>query len=135
VILRRPGGWIRFAELPADRLGPASDHLQRIFEASLDGLLDRPLALVPEAYLDRTERLEGGEWQEVAAAVRLEQGIGFGANLDRIGLALVSQLDGSGPLRPRLPALAQELGVPESELARFAEELLEHLVARGYAAN
>jgi methylase of polypeptide subunit release factors len=139
VILRRRAaaeeGWIRFAELPPDRLRAASDHLQRIFDASLDGLLDRPLALVGDAYLDRTVRLDEGAWQHVAAAVRLDNGIGFGVNLDRAGLAIVSLLDGSGPLRPRLPALARELEAPEHELTRFAEELLEHLVVHGYAAN
>jgi hypothetical protein len=90
---------------------------------------------VPDAYLDRTVRLQAGEWQQVAGSLRLEAGIGFGANLDRAGLAIVSLLDGSGPLRPHLPALARELGAPERELTRFAEGLLEHLVAHGYAAN
>jgi hypothetical protein len=71
----------------------------------------------------------------VAATVRLEQGIGFGANLDRAGLAIVSLLDGKAPLRPHLRALAQELGAPEPELTQFAERLVEHLVAHGYATN
>jgi hypothetical protein len=137
VVVLRQGGqeWTRFAELPTDRLKPASDHLQRIFDASLDGLLDRTLALVPDAYLDRTTRLENGEWQPVAATVRLEQGIGFGVNLDRAGLAIVSLLDGKAPLRPHLRPLAQELGAPEPELTQFAEELVGHLVANGYATN
>ncbi len=142
VVHRRTGGrnWIRTAELPPNRLKPASDHLQQLFAAQEllasapgDELLDRRLALVGPAYVDRTARVEDGSWTETSAAVRLERGIGFGVNLDRYGAALVTALDGSAPMRGRIAPLAVELGVPESELAAFALQLLRHLVEYGFA--
>ncbi len=53
VVRRRSGGgnWVRTAELPADRLNDASEHLQRMFAAhdQLDSVLDTPLVLVDDA--------------------------------------------------------------------------------------
>jgi methylase of polypeptide subunit release factors len=137
VVRRRSGGdnWVRTAELPADRLNDASDHLQRMFAAhdQLDAVLDTPLVLVEDARVDRTGRLEGGEWKFVSGSVRLESGIGFGVNLDQYGALLIGAFDGSGPLRAHLKALATELGAPESEFTAFAERLAHHLVEHGIA--
>jgi hypothetical protein len=66
-------------------------------------------------------------------AVRLADGIEFGANLDRYGSALVMALDGVAPVRERLGPLAAELGVPEPQLTAFATHLLRHLVEHGLA--
>jgi hypothetical protein len=143
VVMHRRGGgrhWTRAAELPAIRLHPASDHLQQLFAAQEllasapgDELLDRRLALVAPAFVDRTARVEAGSWKETSAAVRLERGIGFGVNLDRYGAALVTALDGSAPMRERIGPLAAEIGVPDVELEAFALRLLRHLVEYGFA--
>ena len=139
VLRRRSGGntWVRTAELPANRLWPASEHLERLFaveEILASDVLDRPLAVVPEAFVDRTSRLEGSEWSSAGATIRLETGIGFGVNLDVYGAALVEMLDGSAPLRERIPPLSARLGIPEQELKVFAEALVRHLVERGFVA-
>ncbi len=137
VLRRRSGGgnWVRAAELPADRLNPASDQLQRMFAAPdvLDSVLDVPLVLVEGAFVDRTARLDAGTWTFVTAAARLETGIGFGVNLDAYGAMLVAAFDGQQPLRERLGEIAQGLGAPEDEFAVFAERLARHLVEHGLA--
>lgn len=137
ILRRRSGGrnWVRADVLPADRLHPASDHLQQMFAAPdvLDSVLDVPLVLAEGAFVDRTARLEAGAWTFVTAAARLETGIGFGVNLDHYGAVLISAFDGQGPLRGRLAGIAQELGASEDELTVFAERLARHLVEHGIA--
>ena len=143
VVLRRRGGggnWTRMAELPASRPRAASDHLLRLFAAQDllaatpdDALLDMRFTLVDRARFDRTARVESGRWIEDSAAVRLAEGIELGVELDRYGSVLVHALDGGEPLRSRLPAFAEELGVPESDLAGFGVRLLRHLVEHGLA--
>ncbi len=138
VLRRRAGGsnWFRAAELPEDRLRPASAHLIQMFSSQelADDVLDVPLALVGTAFVDRTARVEDGAWNEVSATVRLESGIGFGVNLDPVGARLVVLFDGRAPLRRQIPALASELGVSEPELEAFAERLAEHLLSHGLVA-
>ena len=137
VMRRRSGGenWVRAADLPADRLHPASDHLQRMFAAPdlLDSVLDIPLVLADGAFVDRTARLDAGDWAFVTAAVRLETGIGFGVNLDAYGAVLIAAFDGQGPLRARLAEIAAGLGAPEEEFVKFADRLARHLVEHGLA--
>jgi SAM-dependent methyltransferase len=143
VVHRRAGdNWVRSVELSGGLRSPASEHLLRMFAAQEllaaapgEALLDRPLAVDDSVRLDRTEQLAGGTWQLASADVRLASGIAFGAKLDRFGVAVVSALDGAGPLRLRIPALAAELGVPEDELAAFAAQLLPQLVELGFAAS
>jgi Methyltransferase small domain len=142
VVHRRVGAghWVRTAHLPSTRLKPASAHLQQLFAAQdllhgepAEALLDRRFGLVEHAFLDRTQRVEGGRWAQASAAVRLEAGIGFRVNLDVAGAALVSALDGAAPMREIVPMLAAELGLPERDLTVFAAQLLEHLIERGFA--
>ncbi|HTZ04651.1 MAG TPA: class I SAM-dependent methyltransferase [Gaiellaceae bacterium] len=144
VVLHRRAGdnWVRSIELTTGLRNPASAHLLRLFAAQEllaaargDALLDRALVLVEDARLDRTEHLAGGAWLLTSADVRLAEGLGFGAKLDRYGVGVVTALDGSAPLRPRLPALAAELGVPEDDLAAFASQLVGQLVELGFAAE
>lgn len=97
-------------------------------------MLDVPLALVGSAFVDRTARVADGAWDEVSATVRLESGIGFGVNLDPIGARLVLLFDGRAPLRPQLPAVARDLGVPEPQLEAFATRLATHLLEHGLVA-
>jgi methylase of polypeptide subunit release factors len=133
VVRRRAGDtWFRSARLPAKRLRPASAHLERMFTAATTALLDRPLALVEAARAERVSQRRGGGFALADATVRLEEGIGFHAKLDGAALALVEHLDGSAPLRVRLPALAAALEVDEQALARLAARLLGWLAERGF---
>ena len=143
ILHRRSSGgvnWVRSAELSSGVLNPSSGHLLQLFAAQEllasapgDELLDRRLALVEAARFDRTQQFTGGRWELVSADVRLAAGIGFGANLDRFGAAIVAALDGGEPLRGRLPHLASELELPETDLTAFATHLLHHLVEHGFA--
>ena len=139
---RRSGGdnWVRSAELASGLLNPASGHLLQLFAAQEllaaspgDELFDRRLALVEAARLDRTEQVANGRFELASATVRLAAGIGFGANLDRYGAAVVATLDGSEPLRARIAPLAAELELSEADLSAFAAQLLHHLVEHGFA--
>jgi len=125
--------WFRSEAMRAKSLRPASGQLERMFGADLDGLLDRPLTLVESAHVDRSVRLVDGAWTFVDATVQLNEGIGFGANLDSVAAALLDFFDGAEPLRDRLPALAEALDVAEDKLEQFAERLARHLVERGIA--
>jgi SAM-dependent methyltransferase len=134
VLHRRAGeNWFRSNLLPPQRIAPASAQLERMFAADVDGVLDRPLSLVPTALVERSARLEDGTWRFVASTVGLQEGVPFGVNLDRIGAALVERFDGREPLRTQLPQLASSLGVSSEKLEVFAETLARHLVEHGVA--
>jgi methylase of polypeptide subunit release factors len=135
VLHRREGGanWFRAGLLPDRPLEPASPQLERMFAANVDGVLDRPLTLVGTALVEQSTRLEDSVWTFVSASVGLQEGTGFGVNLDRVGAALVERFDGRAPLRPQLPELASALGVSENKLVAFAETLARHVVEHGLA--
>ena len=136
VVRRRAGAtWFRGAVLPPKRLEPASVQLERIFAADTGRALDAPVALVETALVERSTKLAGGAMTLTTASVRLEDATGIGANLDRVSLALVDLLDGSAPLRPRLPSVAAQLRVPENELVAFAERLVGYLLEYGFAVS
>jgi methylase of polypeptide subunit release factors len=109
VILRRRSGqnWIRADELPADRLGPASDHILRVFaagdylagSAGQSDLLGRRLIRAPSAHLEQRGAFEDGQWQAVEFALTLEDGLGFRAALDPGAAAMLAALDGERTLR------------------------------------
>ena len=139
LVLRRRAGaanWFRSAELPEDRLRPASSHLLQLFAAQelSEHVLDVPLALVGSALRRPHRACRRRRLDEVSATVRLESGIGFGVNLDPIGARLVLLFDGRAPLRPQLPAVARDLGVPEPQLEAFATRLATHLLEHGLVA-
>jgi methyltransferase family protein len=135
VLHRRDGRdhWFRSEAMPPDMPEPASEQLLRLFAADTDGLLDRPVSLVPTAVVQRAGSVEDGAWRFVSATVESRDGVALGVNLDPVGSALVDCLDGRAPLRERLPELASRLGVPEDKLTQFAETLVRHLVERGLA--
>jgi hypothetical protein len=135
VLRRRLAGetWFRADGIPEARHEQASAQLERMFEARLDGVLDRPLTLVPSVLVERAARVEDGAWIFVSASVGLREGVPFGVNLDGVGSALIDCFDGRTALRPQLPALAATLGVPEDKLVAFAETLARHLVEHGLA--
>ena len=79
------------------------------------------------ASVERSVKLVDGAWTFVDATVRVNEGIGFGANLDGVAAALLDSFDGAEPLRERLPALAEALDVAEDKLEQFAERLTSFL--------
>lgn len=134
VLHRRDGdNWFRAGSLPPHAVQPAGAQLERMFAAQLDDVLDRPLTLVPTVLVERSARVENGTWTFVDATAELREGPGFGVNLDAVGAALIECFDGKRPLRPRLPGIAAELGVPRDQLLEFAERFARHLVSHGFA--
>ena len=89
LVLRRRDGvnWSRGASLPPRPLEPASSHLQRMFAgvdatvAGQDALLARRLAVVPAARFEQIVSPSDG-WSVVGAALTLEEGLGFRADVD-----------------------------------------------------
>ena len=133
LVLRRRDGvnWSRGASLPARPLEPASSHLLRMFAgvdtamAGADDLLGRRLAVAPAAHFEQVVSPSDG-WTVVSAALSLEEGLGFRADVDEPTLRLLRALDGTGTAHD---AVVSSLG--EDGLARAAE-LLRGMLETGF---
>jgi hypothetical protein len=90
---RRGGGWRRSTKLPSAGVGPASDHLLRLFavhEVAADAVL-RPAA---DVIMRHTLRTGDGGWVVTGTELALDGGLGFTAALDGPSAGLISALDG-----------------------------------------
>jgi methylase of polypeptide subunit release factors len=125
LILRRRTGanWFRTDPLPAERLKPASDHIQRVFAAhdllagTGDGerLLDVRMRVVPKAVAEQKLRFKDGEPQMERMNLTMDEGIGFQAGMDGQVLQLLTHLNGSRTLREALAEGAKGAGVTDLE--------------------
>jgi methylase of polypeptide subunit release factors len=125
LILRRRTGpnWFRTDPLPAERLKPASDHIQRVFAAhdlladAGDGerLLDVRMRVVPKAVAEQKVRFQDGEAQVERMNLSMDEGIGFQAGMDGQVLQLLTQLNGIRTLREALVEGAKTAGVTDLE--------------------
>jgi methylase of polypeptide subunit release factors len=125
LILRRRTGvnWFRTDPLPAERLKPASDHIQRVFAAhdllagAGDGerLLDVRMRVVPKAVAEQKVRFQDGEAQVERMNLTMDEGIGFQAGMDGQVLQLLTQLNGRRTLREALVEGAKSAGVTDLE--------------------
>jgi len=125
LILRRRTGanWFRTDPLPAERLKPASDHIQRVFAAhdllagATDGerLLDVRMRVVPKAVAEQKLRFLNGEPQMERMNLTMDEGIGFQAGMDGQVLQLLTNLNGSRTLREALGEGAKSAGVTDLE--------------------
>ena len=125
LILRRRTGvnWFRTDPLPAERLKPASDHIQRVFAAhdllagAGDGerLLDVRMRVVPKAVAEQKVRFQDGEAQVERMNLTMDEGIGFQAGMDGQVLQLLTQLNGRRTLREALAEGAKSAGVTDLE--------------------
>jgi len=125
LILRRRTGtnWFRTDPLPAERLKPASDHIQRVFAAqdllagATDGerLLDVRMRVVPKAVAEQKLRFLDGEPQMDRMNLTMDEGIGFQAGMDGQVLQLLTNLNGSRTLREALVEGAKSAGVTDLE--------------------
>jgi 2-polyprenyl-3-methyl-5-hydroxy-6-metoxy-1,4-benzoquinol methylase len=133
LVLRRRDGvnWSRGASLPPRPLEPASSHLLRMFAgvdaatAGPDALLARPLAVAPAARFEQVVSPSDG-WTVVGAALTLEEGLGFRADVDEPTLQLLRALDGTRSARDAVVASLGEEGVPR------AAELLRGMLETGF---
>ena len=125
LILRRRTGanWFRTDPLPAERLKPASDHIQRVFAAhdllagagDGDRLLDVRMRVVPKAVADQKLRFLDGEPQMERMNLTMDEGIGFQAGMDGQVLQLLTRLNGRRTLREALVEGAKSAGVTDLE--------------------
>lgn len=124
VVLRRRSAvhsWVRVDRLPAGRLQPASDHIQRVFaagdhlagSASDAALLDERFR--PCAALRITTAVRGGD---VSLQLALDEGVGFEAAVDENLVNVLRHL-GDGRLRDALAAAATSSGISEADRPRF----------------
>jgi methylase of polypeptide subunit release factors len=125
LILRRRAGvnWFRTDPLPAERLKPASDHIQRVFAAhdlladgsDGDRLLGVRMRVVPKAIAEQKLRFRDGEPQVEQMNLTLDEGVGFQAGMDGQVLQLLTQLNGRRTLREALVEGAKSAGITDVE--------------------
>ena len=117
LVLRRRDGvnWSRGTSLPPRPLEPASTHLLRMFAgvdaaaAGPDALLARRLSVAPTARFEQVVS-PGDGWTVVSAALSLEDGLGFSADVDEPTLRLLRALDGTRTAREAVVASLGEDG-------------------------
>lgn len=100
LVLRRRAGenWTRGASLPPRPLEPASNHLLRMFAgvdaaaAGDEAVLELRVALAPAVRFEQVVAPADG-WTVTGAALSLEEGLGFRADIDEPTLRLLRALD------------------------------------------
>jgi len=130
VILRRrsaQANWTRWDDVTLDRLEPASDHVQRVFDTQdyldrLDDereLLDAHFALVEHHHLEQTLTCRDGATELQTTVLSLDEGLGFRTGLDLHATRLVQLLDGHRCLGNVLAQRAAEMGLDSKDAKRF----------------
>jgi len=136
IVLRRRRGesWLWTHSPSAERLGPASGHVQRLIDAQdrlqalADdrALLDDALELVPSHRLDQTVVLRGGDEEVEASLLRLLDGLRFQVQVDGPTTRVLSLLDGKRTLRDVLEeASALEPGLGANAALAGIRQLVE----------
>lgn len=141
IVLRRrlaARNWVKVDPMPAGRLGPASDHILRVFAAEdrlaaqTDAeLLEQRLRLASKHRVTRSRALGSGEER---IELSLEEGLGFQSEIDEHMLRLLARLNG-GTLREALVAAAADGRIPEADRQRFVDAgalLARRLLAAGF---
>lgn len=140
VVRRRRSGspWWAEMRLPTGELGSASNQIERMLtsndllaEATLEGLLETRLAVVPEARIDLSYRRREDSWEATEPIFRLDAGIPVGALLDEAALDVVRRLDGKTTLRRVLVDCSGDAQVATDELEHGAGRLAERLLRLG----
>lgn len=142
VILRRRTGenWMRADRIPADRLRPAGEQIQRVFAAgdlltAMDDereLLRERVSLAPLAALEQHAVLHEGEWGGAGAVLRLEEGLGFEATLDAGTAGMLAALDGARTVGEVAGDLARLEGTSCEAVEQAALPIVAELLAAGF---
>ena len=133
LVLRRRDGetWSRGASLPPRALERASAHLLRMFagvDAAAAGdepLLELRLSLAPAVRFEQVVSPSEG-WTVTSAALQLDEGLGFRADVDEPTLKLLRALDGR---RTAQEAVVAALG---EEALREAAAVLRGMLETGF---
>jgi methylase of polypeptide subunit release factors len=131
---RRPGGrhTARADSFDEETLEDAGDQIERAFAARArlaelegpDELLDARLSVVMPIELGRDLEPWSGGVTDVAARVSLDEGTSSSVETTTPALEFVASLDGSAPLRDIVEAVAQRLGLSETETSKLRAEAL-----------
>ncbi len=134
VLRRRTGGttWARACELPGAPLGPAHDHVLRLFEAGdllaaregEEALLRGRLRASDDHRVVQTLAPRRGEYVLRDAAVRLDGGLGFEGTVDVHAYHLLRACDGARPLGAVVDDLCRAGGVERASVLAVARHLL-----------
>ncbi|HWE82072.1 MAG TPA: class I SAM-dependent methyltransferase [Gaiellaceae bacterium] len=141
VLRRRRAGsnWIQEHVMPASGLEAAGAHLLRMFEAQdyLAGLrgdeelLHERLALTGTARVAQHVSLRENRWNVDAIRIRLDEGLGFDAEVDASTARFLAALDGNRTVAEVVDALAE--GQPDREqVSRSALPVVRGLLELGY---
>ena len=126
VVLHKRGGganWVRVDPLPAGRLEPASNHIQRVFAAGDHlqkvaddrALLDERFAVPETVRISRISSVTGPVGDPQLA---LAEGLGFSAEIDENIVLVLQRLRGNR-LRDALSAAATAGGISSTDRQRF----------------
>jgi hypothetical protein len=140
VVLRRRDGanWVRSVALPAERLAPAGEQLERMFAAQdelarSDGeLLDSRYRFVDRVRVTQEAVPSGDRWAVSEVVLRLDEGLGFTAGLDEVTSRIVLVLDPSRSFRNTLAAVGQERGIDGDTIESGGVHLLRRMLELGF---
>jgi Methyltransferase small domain len=138
IVLRRRVGanWVRSLELPAARLGPAADHVLRLFAAQ-DFIADTPdllayaFAFAPGVGLQ--QELDPGElgWRVRETTLVATEGLGFRIGLDANTARIVGALRRDRPLGRVLDEVGDEIDAAPKDVRRAGVGLVRKLLELG----
>lgn len=145
VVLRRRArgpNWIAEAQLPLERLEPASEHVQRAFfggqlATSLDdaALLEQTLRLTARNRITQVLGLGDGSFEVKQAALELGDGLRPSLGIDRYTMLMLPHLDGQRTLVRALSDAAAQLDLTEEGRRQFvpaALPVIRRLLELGY---
>jgi len=143
VILRRRSGvenWVRSDRLHGDRLGPASDHILRVFEAGdfLAGLADprallaERLVLAEQTELEQRVVFRDGEWVVAGIQLSLQEGLAFNATLDPTIAGMLAALDGTRTLGDVAADMARLQAVDEASIEESLLPVAREMLGAGF---
>jgi len=127
VLRRRSNGsnWVRLDEIPIDRLEPASEHTQRVFDTvdylaavpSDKALLEERFELVDAHRLEQELHCRDGRFEVRSQTLVLTEGLAFRAGLDRSTTMLLPHFGDGRRLADVLAAAAAdlEIGIEDRE--------------------
>jgi hypothetical protein len=134
IVLRRRSGrnWVRFDELPIDRLEPASEHTLRVFAAedllaalpSERALLEERFELVDAHRLEQELRCSDGQFEVESQTLALTEGLAFRAGVDRSTAMLLPHFRRGRTLADVLAAAAADVSVEDAERQRYVAAAL-----------
>ena len=143
IMRRRSSGgsnWVRADEMPSSAVGPAGDHILRVFDAYThlasveddSALLGEAFTLRENVTLQQALKSSDGRLVMREALLRLDEGLKFEGRADAYAVHLLLRCDGRRPLGGLLTELAEFAGAPLEEVSSAALPVFRRLFALGF---